>query len=441
MAQVLTAASADVVVTSAACAPVLHEAASRTRGLRLVLVLDTESAVPTAPLEFMGYERALAAMSARPLDREVLGGRVMFSSGTTGRPKSIRHPALDVHPADAPPHLGGYTSLFGLTADTVYLSPAPTYHTAPFRFTLAVTQLGGTVVSMERFDPVQVLAAIETYRVTHAQFVPTMLLRMLRLPGEVKRRFDISSLRVAITGAAPCPHELKTQIRAWWGPVLHELYGASESYGNCHIGPDEVAAHPASVGRALSGTIHITDQEGNELPPGRPGAVWFESTQSFSYEGDQAKTLDSLHPRGWRTVGDVGYLDEEGYLYLTGRRDHLIISGGVNIHPQEVEDVLSVHPDVEDVAVIGVPDEEYGEIVKAVVIPSRQDLPEADLAEELITYCRARLAHYKCPRSVDFVTELPRGDNGKLYKRQLIDQYRTGTPPAGTPGLRAGQRM
>ncbi|GLZ15943.1 putative acyl-CoA ligase [Actinomadura sp. NBRC 104425] len=430
MVQLLRAADADALLISGVGRQTLREVVGHVPGLRLTLLIE-DGADPGGDLPdgCHDYHASLAAMPDDPLPRERLGGRMMFSSGTTGTPKGIRHPGSDIHPADAPPHLGGYTELFGFDGDTVYLSPAPTYHTAPFRFVFAITQLGGTVVSMGRFDPVRTLEAIERYRVTHAQFVPTMLQRMLRLPEEVRRRFDLSSLKVAITGAAPCPPELKLRIMDWWGPVLHELYGASESYGNCHIGPQEMLRRPASVGRALRGTIHITDEDGRELPPGRPGTVWFEGTAPFEYQGDPAKTRDSGNPRGWRTVGDVGYLDEEGYLYLTGRRDHLIISGGVNIHPQEAEDVLAVHPKVEDVAVIGVPDEEYGQSVKAVVVAARDAAAGPELAAELIAYCRDRLAHYKCPRSVDFTDALPRGDNGKLYKNRLKERY--AAPPAG----------
>ncbi|MWA03194.1 AMP-binding protein [Actinomadura sp. LD22] len=420
-AEVLRAAGASAALISRSRADALGETLGGVPGLRRTLVIDGDGG--GARDAAGGYQAEVAAMPADPLPRERLGGRMMFSSGTTGTPKGIRHAGADVHPDEAPPHLGGYTDLFALDGDTVYLSPAPIYHTAPFRFVLAVTQLGGTVVCLERFDAVRALEAIEKYRVTHAQFVPTMLRRLVRLPDEVKRRYDLSSLRVAITGAATCPPELKLQIMDWWGPVLHELYGASESYGNCHIGPAEMARRPASVGRALRGTIHITGEDGAELAAGRVGTVWFEGTQRFEYRGDAAKTRDSVHPRGWRTVGDMGYLDEDGYLYITGRRDHMIISGGVNIQPQEAEDVLAGHPGVEDAAVIGVPDDEYGAVVKAVVVAAGDAAPREELAAELIGYCRDRLAHYKCPRSVDFVDSLPRGENGKLYKNRLLERY------------------
>lgn len=416
--EVLRVADATVLLASAALLPVVREVAEGLPELARILVLGGEP-VGLPDRRFLDYHESLAATSAKPLRCERLGGRVMFSSGTTGTPKAIKHEGSGIHPADAPVHLGRYTDLFEMDSETRYLSPAPTYHTAPYRFVHAVTQLGGTVICLERFDPVAVLRAIQDCRVTHAQFVPTMLLRMLRLPGEERACYDLSSLRVAITGGAPCPHQLKLDVMDWWGPVLHELYGASESYGNCHIGPHEVAERPGSVGRALHGTIHITDEAGEELGPMEPGVVWFEGTTPFRYRGETSKTRSTRHSRGWQTVGDLGYLDEDGYLYITGRRDHLIISGGVNIQPQEAEDTLLVHPKVADVAVIGVPDEEYGQAVKAVVVAASGAAQGDELAGELIAYCRKRLAHFKCPRSIDFVDTLPRGENGKLYKNQL----------------------
>ncbi|MDO3402767.1 AMP-binding protein [Mycolicibacterium neoaurum] len=353
-----------------------------------------------------GYEEQLAAAASRSAPREVLGGRVMFSSGTTGTPKALRHPGPAVHPRDAPPHLGEYTQRFALGSETVYLSPAPMYHTAPFRFTFAMTQLGATVVCMERFDPGSALDAIGEYRVTHAQFVPTMLLRMAALPAERTSAVDVSSLTVAITGGAPCPPELKDRILSWWGPVLHELYGASEGYGNTHIGPAEAQQRRGSVGRPVRGSVYVTDAAGLALPAGAEGMVWF---RGGSQAGD-----DEV-----RTVGDIGYVDDAGYLYLTGRGNQIIICGGVNIHPQAAEDVLIVHPAVCDVVVVGKRDAEYGEIPVAYVVP-RVVGPDAEiLADDLLAYCRDRLAHFKCPREITFVPALPRGDNGKMYKRLL----------------------
>jgi long-chain acyl-CoA synthetase len=354
-----------------------------------------------------GYEAALACVDER-LDDEILGGRVMFSSGTTGTPKSIRHRPAAVHPRDAAPHLGEYTELFDMDCDSVYLSPAPTYHTAPFRFVFAMIQLGATVVCMERFDAADALGAMQRYGVTHAQFVPTMLLRMDALREADGADPDLSTLGVAITGAAPCPPELKDRLFAWWGPVLHELYGASEGYGNTHIGPEDAGRHRGSVGRAVRGRIRITDGDGNPLPVNHDGVIWFEGGTQTSV-GDDA----------WRTVGDLGHVDGDGYLYLVGRANQIIVSGGVNIHPLEVEGVLAVHPAILDVAVVGRPHAEYGEIAVAYVVPRVTSADGDALAADVIKYCRERLAHYKCPREVDIVAALPRGDNGKMYSRLL----------------------
>ncbi|BAH50696.1 AMP-binding protein [Rhodococcus opacus] len=422
LSTVLGACDARVVVASQGCMDAVQAAISGLPRIGTVLVIGGESDATNGSGNFVNYEEALSSVGTdTELMNEQLGGRVMFSAGTTGIPKAIRHPAPAVHPADAPLHLGKYTELFDFDIDTVYLSPAPLYHTAPFRFVLAITQLGGTVVCMERFDPVQALQAISEYRVTHAQFVPTMLVRMDRLPEAVKSSADLSSLKVAITGAAPCPPELKRRIMSWWGPVLHELYGASESYGNCHIGPAECLARPGSVGRALVGTIHITDDEGNERPVGQDGVVWFEGTSKFAYTDAGEGRCDNGEQwpgeRGWQTVGDIGYLDSDGYLYLTGRRNQLIISGGVNIYPQEIEDLLLLHPAVSDVAVVGLPHSEYGEVVAAYVVPREQLLNEVQVESILTAYCRSKLAGYKCPRRFVVVDNLPRGDNGKLYKR------------------------
>jgi long-chain acyl-CoA synthetase len=416
LAGVLADAEVRAVVTTALHADAVREALERVPGMRVSLCIGGADG-------FEDYEAAVARRPSERLDDERLGSRMMFSSGTTGRPKGIRHPRLDVHPADAPPHLGRYTELFDLDDRTVYLSPAPTYHTAPFRFVLAVQQLGGTVVCQESFDAEQALAAIERYAVTHAQFVPTMLTRMLRLPGDVRAAYHLSTLRVAITGAAPCPPELKRQITDWWGPVLHELYGASESYGNCHIGPHEAVERPGSVGRALIGQIHILDPEvpdGPDLSTGSVGQIWFEGTQPFEYRGDEAKNRSAGNARGWRTVGDLGRLDPDGFLYLVGRRDHLIISGGVNVHPQLVEDRLSGHPAVADVAVLGIPDDDLGQRVHALVVVVDGVRPDTHLSEELLAFAAAGVPSPMRPRSLEFVTGLPRGENGKLYKGDVV---------------------
>lgn len=399
LAAMLVACEARVVVASGECHADVESAISALPEGAMIVDLDDEHA----------YESLVMATGEDyELVSEVLGGRVMFSSGTTGTPKALRHrPTRAIHPRDAMPHLGEYTELFGLDDASVYLLPAPAYHTAPFRFLFAVMQLGGTVVCMERFEAAHTLAAIARYGVTHAQFVPTMLLRMLRLPAAERAAVDVSSLRVAITGAAPCAPELKDRIHDWWGPVLHELYGASEGYGNTHIGPLEARDRRGSVGRAIRGRIHITDAGGNRLRSGMEGVIWFEG-------GGQGSSLGLL-----QTVGDVGHVDDDGYLYLTGRANQIIVCGGVNIHPQEVEEMLALHPAVEDVAVLGTPDSEYGEVVTAYVVLKSARPASEPIGDELIDYCRARIAHYKCPRRVIVVSTLPRGENGKMYRRLI----------------------
>jgi long-chain acyl-CoA synthetase len=368
---------------------------------------------------FAAYGAALAAVDGGELDGECLGGRMMVTSGTTGRPKAILSPRPEGHPADARPHLGRYVSLLGLGPDMVYLSAGPTYHVSPFRFLIAVTQLGGTVIELERFDPEAALAAMARHRVTHAQFVPTMLSRMLALPAAVRDRHDLSALRVAITGAAPCPPELKRAICDWWGPVVHELYGSSESYGGTHIDPVEGLRRPGSVGRASSGRIHIVGPGGDELPAGEVGQVWFSGGPSFSYVGDDEKTSATRNPSGWTTIGDLGRLDDEGYLYLAGRRDDLIICGGVNVHPGPAEEALAAHASVREACVLGLPDADLGELPCAVVVPSGA-VPL--VADDLLDYCRERVGRHNSPRVVRLVDELPRNDTGKLDRKRLRAQ-------------------
>ena len=369
------------------------------------------------------YESAIDAQPAMPLDDEPEGAGMFYSSGTTGRPKGILFPLSGRRVSDPSPMLlPGSPWRFG--EETVYLSPAPMYHAAPVVTCSLVHRTGGTTVLMEQFDAEAALRAIEEYSCNRAQFVPTMFIRMLKLPAEVRNRYDVSSLEVAAHAAAPCPVEVKREMIDWWGPVLWEYYAGSENVGSTSILSEEWLEHPGSVGLPRFCTVHICDDEHHELPAGRIGQIWFETPQaSFEYHGDPDKTAESRSPEGWYTIGDVGYLDEDGYLYLTDRKSFTIISGGVNIYPQEAEDVLIMHPKVADVAVIGVPDPEFGETVKAVVQPALGLDGDADLASELLDYCRAHLAHFKCPRSVDFDPALPRHDTGKLYKRLIRDRY------------------
>jgi long-chain acyl-CoA synthetase len=374
------------------------------------------------------FDGAIASQSGDVLEDEIEGADMIYSSGTTGFPKGGARPLSDRHPADFPQDgLDRFFGRFGFDRNSRYLTPgAPMYHAAPLRFSMAVTRFGGTNVIMERFDPADALAAIERDEVTHSQWVPTMFVRLLRLPEEVRDRFDLSSHRTAIHAAAPCPVAVKEQMMAWWGPIVHEYYGGSEGGAISYISAAEAVDHRGSVGRAIVGSFHIVDESGAEQPPGEPGIIYSEQGAPVSYFNDPEKTKAAHDPRGWVTIGDMGYLDDEGYLYLTDRKDHMIIAGGVNIYPQESENILIRHPHVADVAVIGVPNDEFGEEVKAVVQLVDPAIASSELADELIELCRRELASYKCPRSVDFEAELPRAPSGKLYKRRLRDRYWAG---------------
>ncbi|GAA1396222.1 acyl-CoA synthetase [Pseudonocardia kongjuensis] len=376
---------------------------------------------------YADYDAELAGVSAEPPAEQPRGADMLYSSGTTGRPKGIK-PALPGRRVDEPgdTYQALFGPMYGFDTDTVYLSPAPLYHAAPLRFSATVQALGGTVVVMERFDPEQALALVERYSVTHSQWVPTMFVRMLKLPEQVRSAYDLSSLRVAIHAAAPCPVEVKQAMIDWWGPVLHEYYAATEAIGITFIDSAQWLARPGSVGRAGLGTIRICDDEGTELGPGEVGTVYFErDVRPFEYHNDPGRTLAAQHPEheNWTTTGDLGFLDDDGFLFLTDRKAFTIISGGVNIYPQEVEDALALHPKVLDVAVIGVPDEEMGEQVKAVVQASDGIGTGPELERELIEFVRGRIAHYKAPASVDFTDFLPRTPTGKLVKRELRDRY------------------
>jgi long-chain acyl-CoA synthetase len=379
---------------------------------------------------YSSYSDLLASAGAR-LGDQPRGSELLYSSGTTGRPKGIKPHRLPIQvdePGEAVTALLQHA--FKVTSDDVYLSPAPIYHAAPLKWSAAVHALGGTVVLMERFDAEQALRAIEQYRVTVTQMVPTMFVRMLQLPAEIRSQPDISSLRLAVHAGAPCPPDVKDAMIDWWGPILVEYYGSTEGHGVSIITAQEAKAKRGSVGKAALGVVHICDDDGNELSADEVGLVYFErDVAAFTYHNDAEKTAEARHRahETWSTVGDLGYLDDDGYLFLTDRKSFMIISGGVNIYPQEIENVLTMHPKIFDVAVIGVPDPEMGEQVKAVVQLRDGLAPADDLAAELITYVRDRLAHFKAPRSVDFVDELPRSATGKLVKRTLQARYMEAT--------------
>ncbi len=378
---------------------------------------------------FDEFDAALDRYPAEALPRQPRGETMLYSSGTTGRPKGIKRPLVEVEidDPDGTPALVLLTQgLFGFGPETVYLSPAPLYHSAPLGFTASLQSLGGTCVIMERFDAADALRFIDQYRVTHSQWVPTMFGRILKLPEEAKQGHDWSSHRVAVHAAAPCPVEIKRQMFDLWGPIIFEYYAGTEVNGFVFCTPDDWLGHPGTVGKSILGVVHICDAMGNELPDGESGTIYFEREQMpFEYHNDPEKTKGAQHPEhpNWSTLGDIGYLDDDGYLYLTDRKAFMIISGGVNIYPQEVEDCLVVHPKVADVAVFGVPNEDMGEEVKAVIQLEDGIDPSDEVARELIAYSREHLAHYKTPKSIDFRPELPRLPTGKLYKRLLRDEY------------------
>ncbi|MFN3448845.1 MAG: AMP-binding protein [Roseococcus sp.] len=373
-----------------------------------------------------GYRPLAELMDGRPT-RWPEGGRpigreFLYSSGTTGLPKGIRRPLIPFADRLKPEFDMSWKPFYGFDENTVYLSPAPLYHAAPNRYVQRTIDHGGTAVIMRKFDAERALALIEAHRVTHSQWVPTMFVRLLALPEEVRRRYDLSSHRCAIHAAAPCPVPVKRAMIAWWGPILREYYAGSEGIGTTFIDSETWLRKPGSVGRPAYGAVHILDEEGRELPPGETGRIWFEGGARFAYHNDPEKTAAAYNERGWATLHDLGWLDEEGFLYLSDRRADLILSGGVNIYPAEIEAVLAQHPRVAEAAVIGVPDPEFGERPRALVVP-RGGPGDAALAEALIALCRENLAGPKVPRGVEFLEELPRSEAGKLLRRVLKERY------------------
>jgi len=420
----LTAPEVDYIIRDSGAALVV--AAASLAGVAAAIPLDGVAgfALGGDIPGWRSWDATVVAMPETPIADQRAGIDMLYSSGTTGRPKGVRVALPEKPDLDASNALVMLArGLYGFGPDTIYLSPAPLYHAAPLRWSMTVMRLGGTVVMMRHFDPEAALAAIERYRVTASQWVPTHFVRLLKLPPEVRGRYDLSRLKVAIHAAAPCPVPVKEAMIAWWGPVLYEYYAGSEGNGMTAIDSADWLTHKGSVGRAVHGTVHVCDEAGAELGANQEGLVYFAGGGRFAYHNDPAKTAEARNAQGWTTLGDIGRIDADGFLYLTDRKSFMIISGGVNIYPQEIENRLITHPRVADVAVIGGPDAEMGERVIAVVQPV--DMAEAgpDLAEELTRWCRAELSGVKIPRQIDFAAVLPRHATGKLYKRLLRDHY------------------
>jgi long-chain acyl-CoA synthetase len=420
VAYIVNDCQARVVITSAAKRTVALQLPALCPKVERWLMVDTGE--PHHAFEV--YEDATAGFSTEPVADEQLGAAMLYSSGTTGRPKGILRPLPFLSPAEALPIMTAVKVLFHMREGMTYLSPAPLYHSAPQSSVSTSLRLGGTSIIMEHFDAAQFLDLVARYRVTHSQVVPTMFSRLLKLPPEERAAADVSSLESVVHAAAPCPVPVKEQMIAWLGPIIYEYYAATEGQGATFCDSDQWLAHRGTVGKPILGELLILDDDGNECPTGTPGTIWFRGATNFEYFNDPAKTAECRDVTGnTSTVGDVGYVDEEGYLYLTDRKTYMIISGGVNIYPQETENLLITHPKVMDAAVIGVPNDDLGEEVKAIVQPMAGVASGPELERELIAFCREHLAHFKCPRTVDFEAELPRLPTGKLYKRLLKDRY------------------
>ncbi|MDB5715842.1 MAG: fadD [Sphingomonadales bacterium] len=414
---IVTNSDAEALIVSPGLSDLALEIAKAVPGLKMLLT----SGEPFGP--FVAIDAILAGEQPPSFGAETEGSYMFYSSGTTGQPKGILRP-LTGAPFNASLRVEEMmASLFQFDDANVFYSPAPLYHAAPLTWSMGAQLLGGTTVLPRRFDAEATLAHIERYRVTNAQFVPTHFVRMLQLPEAVRAKYDVSSLRMVVHAAAPCPIDVKEKMLDWFGPVIYEYYGLSEGGGFTIVRPDEWVARKGTVGRSLTGPIHIVDDDGNDLPNGEVGHLMFENPESFEYHKEPDKTAEFFDAKGWSRPGDMGWMDEDGYLFLADRSSNMIISGGVNIYPQEAEAVLTLHPAIRDVAVIGVPDRDFGEAVKAVVELMPGIVASDALASELIDYCRARLSKFKCPKTVDFTESIPRLPTGKLLKRELRKRY------------------
>src|SRR5215468_1945529 len=423
LAYILNNSESRILITSLAKLDVAREAMKECPRIELCVVADGSGESD----RIRGLKEATAGLPATPIADESVGTAMLYSSGTTGRPKGIVRPLPEQPPAQQLPLFDFLQKLWQYREGMIYLSPAPLYHSAPQAAVNLTIRMGGTAIIMESFDPERYLALVQTWGVTHTQLVPTMFSRMLKLPEEVRAASDLSSLEIAVHAAAPCPALVKDDIIKWWGPIIHEYYGATEGLGFTACNSEEWLAHRGTVGKVLLGDLHILDANMQECPVGTPGTVWFKTASAFEYFNDPERTREARSQDGsMSTVGDVGYVDDDRYLYLTDRATFMIISGGVNIYPQECENILITHPKIADAAVFGVPNPDLGEEVKAVVQLMPGVDAGAEFAEELIAFCREHLAHIKCPRSIDFTAELPRLPTGKLYKRELRDRYWAG---------------
>jgi long-chain acyl-CoA synthetase len=420
LAYIVTNSESRVLITSVAKLDVAREALKECPKVELCIVVDGAGESE----RIVGLQQATAGLPKTPIADEYNGTAMLYSSGTTGRPKGIVRPLAEQSPALQTPLFDFLQKLWHYREGMIYLSPAPLYHSAPQAAVNLTIRMGGTAIIMESFDPERYLELVQQWGVTHSQLVPTMFSRMLKLPEAVRRRYDLSSLEIAIHAAAPCPARVKEDMIEWWGPIIHEYYGATEALGFTACNSVEWLAHRGTVGRVLLGDLHILDEAMQPCPGGTPGTIWFKTATPFEYFNDPNKTSEARSADGsMSTVGDVGYVDGDGFLYLTDRATFMIISGGVNIYPQECENLLITHPKIADAAVFGVPNADLGEEVKAVVQPMPGITPGPDLAQELISFCSESLSRQKVPRSIDFEAELPRLPTGKLYKRLLRDRY------------------
>jgi len=418
IAYIVRDCGAKVFITTPKCADKVQGLIKGEKGEPLFFMVDEPEP------GFRSWDKETIAQPTTPIADQVAGYDMLYSSGTTGRPKGIKRESEN-NPIELPNAFLKIlcADMCGMSADSVYLSPAPLYHAAPLRFNMMAIILGGTSIIMESFDAEEFLKLVEKHKITQSQLVPTMFVRMLKLPEEVRRRYSVASLKGAIHAAAPCPVDVKARMIAWWGPILIEYYAGSEGNGVTVSNSQQWLTHRGTVGRAVVGKLRILDENDQEVPTGQIGTVYFADAPVFAYHNDPEKTRKAYNAKGWSTLGDVGYVDAEGFLYLTDRKSYMIISGGVNIYPQETEDVLITHPDVADVAVFGVPNEEMGEEVKAVVQPHDMARAGKDFEAQLILFCRKHLSPIKCPKSIDFEAELPRTPTGKLVKRHLRDRY------------------